>query len=145
MTGQNNFKFTAQTKDTRQLEQIFDSPVSLTQPLTANGEINTSSKFIKIETKAPFMKYQQADVKESIFNLTNENEKMNLTAHTRYFKDDNRMELYVNADAESDTIRSQINYSNETPIWNLGGQIDSYTFFGRNKKNQLITNFRCFG
>ncbi len=140
MAGKNDFKFTAQTKDTKQIEQIFGLPVSLTEPLTASGSINTLSKFVNIQLKAPLLKYEKADIKESFFNFSNEDEKMNMEAHARYFKQDNRMEFDLNASAESDTIRSQINFSNETPELTVGGQLDSYTFFTRSHKKELVTH-----
>ncbi len=140
MPGKNDFKFTAQTKDTKQIEQIFGSPVSLTQAITASGSMNTLSKFVNIQVKAPLLKYEKAEIKESFLNFSNEDEEMNLEAHARYFNQDNRMEFDLNANAESDTIRSQINFSNETPDLTVGGQLDSYTFFTRNGKNELMTH-----
>lgn len=138
--GKNDFEFALQTKDTKQIEQIFGSPVSLTQALAASGSINTASKHIVIRAKAPLLKYGPADVKESFFNFSNENERMSLEAHARYFNQDNRMEFDMNANSESDTIRSQINFSNETPDLTVGGQLDSYTFFTRNARKELVTH-----
>lgn len=135
----NNFHFTAVTKDTKQLEAIFGSPISLEKPVEISGFVNTGARSIKIEASAPLLSYETGEVKETVFSLSNESDKLSVSAHSRYFKQDNRMELYFNADAESDTIRSQINFSNETPDLSVGGQLDSYLFFGRNKKNQLIS------
>lgn len=140
MPGKNDFKFAIQTKETKQIEQIFGSPLSLRQPLTASGSINTVSKFVDIQLKAPLLKYDKADIKESFLNFSNEDAQMNLEAHARYFNGDNRMEFDLNSHAESDTIRSQINFSNETPDLTVGGQLDSYTFFTRNEQKGLVTH-----
>jgi hypothetical protein len=140
LQGKNIFQFSAATKDTREIEKIFNLPFNLTEPLILNGAINTNTKKIDIRVKAPRLKYQQGEVKESEFALFNENNQMNFGIHSRYFHQNSRMEFDLNANADSDTIRSQINLSHTSPDLEVGGQIDSYAFFGRDAKNQLVSH-----
>lgn len=138
----NNFTFTAKTKDTKQLESIFRIPVSLTSPVSLDGSVNTREQALTLTGSAPLLKYNNGDIKDMTLNVSTANHQLNMDAHAQYFDDakGSRMELYTKANALSDTIRSQINYSNETPDMSVGGQLDSYAFFSRNKKKELISH-----
>lgn len=139
-TTYNNFRLEAQLKDVSQISQLLALPLQLPKPMLIEGEVSTHTKTISLSGKVPELNYGEGKVRNAVFDLSAAGEQMQMNVHSFYTLKDNKMELELNANADSDTIRTQITYTNDADDLSVGGQVDSYFFFDRNKKKQLVSH-----
>lgn len=137
--GVNKFNFSFQTKNILPLMDILNIPLTQRQPVTLKGEMNAEERKLLLNLHAPALKYGEGIWRGSRLHLSTTHDKLYLEAATMLFEGDNRRELEVMANAVSDTIRIQLNCGNDAPELSVGGQIDSYISFRRNKEEQLVS------
>lgn len=135
----NLFDFSLKTKDISSLMSMLNIPFVQGQPISLFGKVDAPAKRFTLSMNAPSFRYNQYIVQGTTFRLSTATEGLSVEGSSRFFDGTNRGEVELMATALSDTIQIQINGSNDADGLFVGGQIDSYVYFSRDKKRLLET------
>ena len=125
--SRNNFSIDAEIDKSDWLQEVFDIPLDLNEPLTISGRINDKSKQIYMDLNVPKFAYNNKMFENAYVHITTPNDTLKSTAHIKKISD-NGQNLYINLNAEAlkNTLSTSISFKNDNK---LSGTINSSTQF----------------
>lgn len=138
----NNFKFTVQIQNTAELEQVFDLPVILEQPLLIEGIVNTIDNQLRASANIPLLRFGESNVEGTIINLFNTDSLVAFRFNSNVIQNSKTLKVRLDADILSDTINTTLTVKSDTVDFNIDAALNALAHFELDKKGGIISSIQ---
>lgn len=135
----NNFRFTVQIQNTTELEEVFDLPVVLEQPLLIEGVVNTIDNDIRASADIPLLQFGESNVEDTSIKLFNTDSLFAVRFNSNIVQDLKTIKLNLNADVLSDTINTMFTAKSDSADFNINASLNALAHFDLDRKGDLIS------
>ncbi|NDW18196.1 hypothetical protein D0T53_04590 [Dysgonomonas sp. 216] len=134
----NKFDIAVTIKNTENLSKIFDLPATIITPATITSTVNTVDKRINLSADIPLIRFNNMEVQNTRIGLYNTDTNLGFDASLRLPQDTSAMDLALDIDVKSDTIKTLMSAVNKGSEVSLDGKFNAHAHF-REEGNELVS------
>ena len=112
----NNFQFDLHIYNTELLSTVFQIPLTIYTHSTIKGFFNDRLGRIRVEGYFPHLHYQNRFIESGLFVCENPDDNFTLKLRLTNRKDDNALNLALNATARNDSLQTTIDWGNSSSV-----------------------------
>ena len=112
----NNFQFDLHIYNTELLSTVFQIPLTVYTHSTVKGFFNDRLGRIRVEGYFPHLHYQNRFIESGLFVCENPDDNFTLKLRLTNRKDDNALNLALNATARNDSLQTTIDWGNSSSV-----------------------------
>ena len=110
----NNFRISANVTDGKWLENLFEIPLTLRQPMHLEGQIDDRNRQMNLEARLPHFIYDDSEYRDAILNITTPNDTLRTHAAIRRISDNgNQLRLTLDANAADNHLATALHFEND--------------------------------
>ena len=135
-TAHNDFAIKANIDDSEWLQQLFDIPLMLQQPMHLDAHITDADHQIRLNALLPDFIYDDKHYRDAVINISSPADTLKTHATiTRLSDNGNMLSLVLNADAANNHLTSNIQFDNQASQ-TMKGELNADAQFFQTPDNQ---------
>ena len=136
----NDFTITATIKKSDWLQQLLQTPLHLSKPLTLHGMVNDRMKDLNIECKIPKFHYNNSGYENAIIRLSSPNDSLRYDVSiTKIAENGYDMEMNAQGTAHANQLINTFSWDNKAPQ-RMSGKINAIADFETSADNKATAN-----
>lgn len=139
VSNKNNFNFYLTVQNTEKLGEILDLPVNVINPLSLNGSLNIPANDLKVSAQAPYVKYNDMEIRNTTLNISSPDSLINIVGGSRLISDGGDIRFKVDGGILSDTIGMKLNVRRDSADMNVDVNLDAKAHFEYSNTGELIS------